>query len=67
MLKPDARWTLAEGDDGYSVCDFCPGNLEEIKKPPIHDFVHRDLPEFLGTDHVRVTNGSEDIRCDACA
>ena len=60
ILTPEARDALAEWGDGYSICDFCPGNLEEIKKPPIHDFVHRDLPEFLGTDHARVTNGARE-------
>jgi Sep-tRNA:Cys-tRNA synthetase len=60
ILTPEARDALVEWGDGYSICDFCPGNLEEIKKPPIHDFVYRDLPEFLGTDHARVTNGARE-------
>lgn len=60
ILTPEARFALAEWGDGYSVCDFCPGNLEEIKKPPIHDFVYEDLPAFLGTDRARVTNGARE-------
>ena len=60
ILTPEAREALAEWGDGYSICDFCPGNLEKIKKPPIHDFVQHDLPEFLGTDHARVTNGARE-------
>jgi len=60
ILTPEAREALVEWGDGYSICDFCPGKLEDIKKPPIHDFVYHDLPEFLGTDHARVTNGARE-------
>ena len=60
ILTPEAREALAEWGDGYSICDFCPGKLEEIKKPPIHNFVHEDLPAFLGVDHARVTNGARE-------
>jgi len=60
ILTPEARQALVEWGDGYSVCDFCPGNLEQIKKPPIHDFISDDLPAFLGTDHARVTNGARE-------
>ena len=60
ILTPEARQALVEWGDGYSVCDFCPGTLEQIKKPPIHDFIYHDLPAFLGTDHARVTNGARE-------
>ena len=60
ILTPEAREALVEWGDGYSICDFCPGKLEDIKKPPIHDFIYGDLPEFLGTDHARVTNGARE-------
>ncbi len=60
LLTPEARRALAEWGDGYSICDFCPGKLEEIKKPPIHDFVYGDLPAFIGVDHARVTNGARE-------
>jgi len=60
ILTPEAREALAEWGDGYSICDFCPGKLEEIKKPPIHNFVYDDLPAFLGVDHARVTNGARE-------
>ncbi|MCD6145226.1 MAG: O-phospho-L-seryl-tRNA:Cys-tRNA synthase [Methanosarcinales archaeon] len=60
ILTPEARQALVEWGDGYSVCDFCPGNLEQIKKPPIHDFIYHDLPAFLGTDHARVMNGARE-------
>lgn len=33
-----------------------------IKTPPINDFVHKALPEFLGTDEVRVTNGARESK-----
>ncbi len=49
--------------DGYSVCDFCTtGRLDEIKTPPIYEFVHKQLPEFLGCDVARVTNGAREAK-----
>ncbi|MDD2666621.1 MAG: O-phospho-L-seryl-tRNA:Cys-tRNA synthase [Methanocellales archaeon] len=62
ILTPEARSVLLQWGDGYSVCDFCPGSLDEIKNPPIHDFIHEALPEFLGTDHARVTNGAREAK-----
>jgi len=58
-LTEDARRMLVEWGDGYSVCDFCQGNLHEIKKPPIASFVE-DLSEFLNCDVVRVTGGARE-------
>ncbi|HMK47347.1 MAG TPA: O-phospho-L-seryl-tRNA:Cys-tRNA synthase [Methanocella sp.] len=60
LLTPEARMALVEWGDGYSVCDYCSGMLDQIKTPPIFDFVHKALPEFLGMDHVRVTNGARE-------
>ncbi|WP_440945814.1 O-phospho-L-seryl-tRNA:Cys-tRNA synthase [Methanosarcina sp. T3] len=62
LLTEAARQTLVEWGDGYSVCDFCGGVLDQIKKPPIHDFVHKALPEFLGCDEARVTNGARESK-----
>ena len=61
LLTEAARQTLVEWGDGYSVCDFCAGVLDQIKKPPIHDFVHQALPEFLGCDEARVVITSYSI------
>ncbi|MDI6640038.1 MAG: O-phospho-L-seryl-tRNA:Cys-tRNA synthase [Methanocellales archaeon] len=61
-LTPEARAALIQWGDGYSVCDFCPGALDEIRTPPIHDFIHDALPEFLGIDHARVTNGAREAK-----
>lgn len=60
ILTKEAREALLEWGDGYSVCDFCGGMLDRIKNPPIEDFVHGVLPEFLGTDEVRVTHGARE-------
>ena len=60
ILTPEARAALAEWGDGYSVCDFCGGMLDRIKNPPIEEFVHGVLPEFLGTDEVRITHGARE-------
>jgi Sep-tRNA:Cys-tRNA synthetase len=62
ILTEDARQALVEWGDGYSVCDFCPGVLDMIKTPPIYDFVHKALPEFLGADEARVTNGARESK-----
>ncbi|MBE0523500.1 MAG: O-phospho-L-seryl-tRNA:Cys-tRNA synthase [Methanosarcinales archaeon] len=62
ILTEEARQALLEWGDGYSVCDFCPGVLDMIKTPPIYDFVHRALPEFLGADEARVTNGARESK-----
>lgn len=61
-LSEDARRALVEWGDGYSVCDFCTGSLFEIKTPPIHRFVKETLPEFLGTEHSRITNGAREAK-----
>ena len=61
-LSEDARRVLVEWGDGYSVCDFCTGSLFEIKTPPIHRFVSEILPEFLGTDYSRITNGAREAK-----
>lgn len=60
ILTPEARSALVEWGDGYSVCDFCAGMLDQIKSPPIEEFVHGALPEFLGIDEVRVTHGARE-------
>lgn len=62
LLTGAAKQALVEWGDGYSVCDFCGGVLDLVKKPPIHDFVHKALPEFLGCDEARVTNGARESK-----
>ena len=61
-LSEEAKKALVEWGDGYSVCDFCAGRLEEIKTPPIHDFVNEALPDFLGCDVARITNGAREAK-----
>jgi Sep-tRNA:Cys-tRNA synthetase len=60
LLTAAARRMLMEWGDGYSICDFCRGKLDEIRNPPIYEFVHHDLPEFIGADIVRLTNGARE-------
>jgi Sep-tRNA:Cys-tRNA synthetase len=62
LLTQEAKQALIEWGDGYSVCDYCAGILDEIKTPPIYDFVHKALPAFLGCDHARVTNGARESK-----
>jgi len=60
MLTAEARLALMEWSDGYSICDFCAGVLDRIKNPPVEEFVHGALPEFLGTDEVRISHGARE-------
>ncbi|WP_316560254.1 O-phospho-L-seryl-tRNA:Cys-tRNA synthase [Methanimicrococcus stummii] len=62
LLTDAARDALLEWGDGYSVCDYCNGALDLVKKPPIQEFVHKALPEFLGTDAARVMNGARESK-----
>ena len=58
-LTEDAKRMLLEWGDGYSICDFCTGDLHTIKNPPIADFVE-ELADFLGCDIARVTHGARE-------
>jgi Sep-tRNA:Cys-tRNA synthetase len=60
ILTPEARAALVDWGDGYSICDFCNGSMDRIKNPPIEDFIHGVLPEFLGIDEVRITHGARE-------
>ncbi len=60
ILTDAAREALIEFGDGYSVCDFCLGSLCEITNPPVREFVHELLPQFLGCDVATVTYGARD-------
>lgn len=59
-LTEEAKEALQEWGDGYSVCDFCTGRLDEIRTPPIFEFVHETLPDFLGCDVARITTGARE-------
>ena len=59
-LTSAARRALIEFGDGYSICDFCAGRLDKIENPNIREFVHKDLPDFLGADVARITNGARE-------
>ena len=62
ILTEAAKDALIEWGDGYSVCDYCGGVLDQIKKPPIYEFVHKLLPDFLGVDEARVMNGARESK-----
>jgi len=59
VLTKEARKALYEFSDGYSVCDYCAGRLDEISRPAIHHFLD-DLAEFIGADHVRTVHGARE-------
>jgi len=60
LLTQAAREALIEFGDGYSVCDFCLGNLSNITNPPIRDFTHEFLPPFLGSEVATITHGARE-------
>ena len=62
IVPEETRGVLDEWLDGYSICDFCEGILDCIKSPPIYEFVHRVLPEFLDVDAVRLTGGARESK-----
>ena len=62
MLTEAAKKALTEFEDGYSVCDFCSGTLCDISNPPIREFVHELLPQFLGCEVATVTHGAREAK-----
>jgi Sep-tRNA:Cys-tRNA synthetase len=62
ILTDAAREALIEFGDGYSVCDFCEGTLCNINNPPIRDFVHEFLPEFLGCEVATIAHGAREAK-----
>lgn len=59
VLPKESRKALYEFSDGYSVCDYCAGRLDEITKPAIHNFLD-DLAQFIGADHARTVHGARE-------
>jgi len=60
LLTDAAKKALIEFGDGYAVCDFCLGNLHDITNPPVREFVHNLLPQFLGCEVAALTYGARD-------
>ena len=59
VLPFEARKALYEFSDGYSVCDYCSGRLDEISKPKINGFLD-DLATFMNIDHARTVHGARE-------
>lgn len=60
ILTDTAKEVLIEFGDGYSVCDFCLGSVCDMTKPPVREFTHELLPEFLGCEVATLTYGARD-------
>jgi Sep-tRNA:Cys-tRNA synthetase len=58
---PDARKAVISYVDGYSVCDWCKGELCAMEKPPIKVFLD-DVAKFLGMDAAMLTNGAREAK-----
>ncbi len=59
FLSPAAREALLEFGDGYSVCDYCAGRLDQVAKPGIDGFLE-DLAKFINVDVVRTVHGARE-------
>lgn len=59
VLSAAAREALYDFGDGYSVCDYCAGRLDEISKPSIGGFLE-DLAKFINVDAVRTVHGARE-------
>ncbi|MDD3455288.1 MAG: O-phospho-L-seryl-tRNA:Cys-tRNA synthase [Methanothermobacter sp.] len=59
VLPAEAREALYEFSDGYSICDYCEGRLDQIKKPDINRFLD-DLADFINIDLVRTVHGARE-------
>ncbi|EKF86300.1 O-phospho-L-seryl-tRNA:Cys-tRNA synthase [Methanobacterium formicicum] len=59
VLPPESRQALYEFSDGYSVCDYCAGRLDEISKPSINSFLE-DMARFIGADYARTVHGARE-------
>lgn len=59
ILPAAAREALYDFGDGYSVCDYCAGRLDEIAKPSINGFLE-DLAKFINVDAVRTVHGARE-------
>ncbi|MDR2967060.1 MAG: O-phospho-L-seryl-tRNA:Cys-tRNA synthase [Methanobacteriaceae archaeon] len=59
ILPREARKALYEFGDGYSVCDYCAGRLDEVVKPSISSFLG-DLATFLNADDVKTVHGARE-------
>ncbi|MBM4241038.1 MAG: O-phospho-L-seryl-tRNA:Cys-tRNA synthase [Euryarchaeota archaeon] len=59
VLPTEARIAMYEFADGYSVCDYCAGRLDEISNPSIHNFLD-DLANFINVDEVRTVHGARE-------
>jgi len=59
VLPAAARKALHEFGDGYSVCDYCDGRLDQVTRPAINCFLD-DLADFTGSDAVRTVHGARE-------
>lgn len=58
---PETRKAVTAYVDGYSVCDWCKGDLCTIEKPPVKAFLD-DAASFLGMDAAMLTNGAREAK-----
>ncbi len=59
IIPKETKKVIYEFWDGYSICDFCQGKLDEIEHPNIKHFLE-EVAEWLNIDFVRVTHGARE-------
>ncbi|MBW9221590.1 O-phospho-L-seryl-tRNA:Cys-tRNA synthase [Methanothermococcus sp. SCGC AD-155-C09] len=57
----ESKKAIYEYWDGYSVCDYCGGRLDQVKTPSICEFLN-DLSKFLDMDISRTTHGARESK-----
>ena len=61
VLPIESKKVMYEYWDGYSVCDYCGGRLDEVETPPICEFLN-DMSKFLDMDISRPTHGARESK-----
>lgn len=58
---PETRKAVSSYVDGYSVCDWCAGDLCSITKPGVQGMLG-EISEFLGMEESILTNGCREAK-----
>ncbi|MCS3901834.1 O-phospho-L-seryl-tRNA:Cys-tRNA synthase [Methanococcus voltae] len=61
ILPTESKKVIYEYWDGYSVCDYCAGRLDQVETPPIHEYLE-DASKFFGADITRPTHGARESK-----
>ncbi len=60
IVPDEIKEKLIDYIDGYCVCQYCKGNLNEITKPNLKKLINEDLPSLVNSDYARLTHGARE-------